>query len=99
MSKQVNKVVELLDNYKAKAAFAVPFLSGLSVMVVNWIESSAWDGAEFRILLGGLATGVFTSVITWFTPAGNAVVELIPGTEINDDEPAPEGDVMKFGQE
>jgi hypothetical protein len=102
MTQDLARVVQLLDNYKARAAFLAPFVGGLGVMVTNWITSGQWDEAEFRILLGGLSTGVFTSVVTWFVPAGNAQVEIIPGTvEVNDSVdvpsgPVPEGDVTKF---
>lgn len=86
MSKEINHVVELLDSYKAKAAFVVPFLGGLGVMVANWIETNKWDDIEFKILLSGLVTAIFTAGVTYLTPAGNAVTEVMPGTEIADAE-------------
>jgi hypothetical protein len=99
MSKEISKVVELLDNYKARAAFLAPFVAGVGSVVTNWIVTGEWNDTEFKILVGGVATGIFTAVATWFAPAGNAVVEPLAGTEISEDEPMPEGDVTKFSQE
>lgn len=74
------KVTRLIGTAKAWVAALTVAVPGLTTFVVNLIETGEWDATEWRILLATAAATLLTGGSTYATPAGEAEVELLPGS-------------------
>lgn len=80
MQTALARVTRLVSNRKSYAAALTPTILALGTLFSNWISSDVFDATELKIAAGGLAVAVATGVVTWLTGAGEAEVEIIPGS-------------------
>lgn len=88
MQTALARVTRLVSNRKSYAAALTPTILALGTLLANWISSGVLDTTELRIAASGLAVAGATGVVTWLTGAGDAEVEVIPGS-LEDDETLP----------
>ena len=74
------RVMRLVSNRKAYAAALTPTILAIGTLLSNWISSGVFDTTELRIALAGAAVAAATGVVTWLTDAGDAEVEIEPGS-------------------
>lgn len=80
MQTALARITRLVSNRKAYAAALTPTVFALGTLLANWISSGVLDATELRIAASGLAVAAATGVVTWLTDAGEAEVEVIPGS-------------------
>lgn len=80
MQTALARVTRLVSNRKSYAAALTPTILALGTLFSNWISSDVFDATELKIAAGGLAVAAATGVVTWLTSAGDAEVEIIPGS-------------------
>ncbi len=80
MQTALARVTRLVSNRKAYAAALTPTILAAGTLLSNWISSNVFDATELRIALGGLAVAAATGIVTWLTSAGDAEVEIEPGS-------------------
>lgn len=80
MNTALARVTRLVSNRKAYAAALTPTVLAAGTLLANWISSGVLDATELRIAVAGLATAAATGVVTWLTDAGDAEVEIEPGS-------------------
>ena len=80
MQTALARVTRLVSNRKAYAAALTPTILAAGTLLSNWISSGVFDATELRIAAGGLATAAATGLVTWLTSAGDAEVEIEPGS-------------------
>jgi hypothetical protein len=80
MQTALARVTRLVSNRKAYAAALTPLILALGTTLSNWISSGVFDTTELQIAGSGLAVAVTTGLVTWLQDAGEAEVEIIPGS-------------------
>ena len=99
MQTALARVTRLVSNRKAYAAALTPTILAAGTLLSNWISSGVFDATELRIAAGGLATAAATGIVTWLTSAGDAEVEIEPGSLSEPDDAAAKPDTWEADDE